>query len=55
MTLYQESDVTTSNVNRGLRDRLAIELGEMREQGVYKQLQHIMGAQSAVVIASMLR
>jgi len=49
MTLYDESDVTTSVVNRGLEERLRSELDDMRERGVYKELLHIMGRQSAVV------
>ncbi len=49
MTLYAESDVTAANVNRGLAERLKVELGEMVQSGVHKTLQHIMGRQSAVV------
>ncbi len=49
MTLYTESDVTDGIVNRGLEQRLASELADMRERGVFKTLQHIMGRQSAVV------
>jgi glycine C-acetyltransferase len=49
MTLYTESDVTDGIVNRGLEQRLAGELADMRERGVFKTLQHIMGRQSAVV------
>ena len=36
-------------MNRGLEGRLGAELGEMREQGVFKTLLHILGRQSAVV------
>ncbi len=39
----------TSNVNRGLEHRLVSELGEMRENGVHKELLHIMGRQAPVV------
>ncbi|MFQ5678134.1 MAG: glycine C-acetyltransferase [Gemmatimonadota bacterium] len=49
MTLYQESEVATRDGNRGLQERLAAELREMHERGVYKELQHILGRQSAVV------
>ncbi len=49
MTLYDEGDVTTSSVNRGLEERLTAELDDMREHGVHKELLHIMGRQSAVV------
>jgi glycine C-acetyltransferase len=49
MTLYEEGDVSTSPVNEGLNRRLAGELAEMREQGVLKRLQHILGAQGPVV------
>lgn len=49
MTLYEEGDVSTSPVNEGLNRRLAGELGEMREQGVFKHLQHICGPQGPVV------
>jgi glycine C-acetyltransferase len=41
--------VTDGIVNRGLEQRLASELADMRERGVFKTLQHIMGRQSAVV------
>ncbi len=49
MTLYEEGDVSTSPVNEGLNRRLAGELDEMREQGVFKHLQHICGPQGPVV------
>ncbi len=49
MTLYEESDVVSALVNRGLERRLASELDEMRERGVHKKLLHILGRQSAVV------
>ena len=49
MTLYDETDVATVNVNRGLETRLREELDQMRENGVHKELLHIMGRQSAVV------
>ncbi len=49
MTLYEEGDVSTSPVNEGLNRRLAGELGEMREQGVFKHLQYICGPQGPVV------
>ena len=49
MTLYDESDVATVNVNRGLEGRLRAELDDMRERGVHKTLLHIMGRQAAVV------
>ena len=49
MTLYEERDVLTSNVNRGLEHRLVSELGEMKENGVHKELLHIMGQQAPVV------
>ena len=48
MTLYQEPDVA-SGVNPGLERRLRAELDDMRQRGVYKELQHLMGRQSAVV------
>lgn len=49
MTLYEEGEVSTSPVNEGLNRRLAGELGEMLEQGVFKHLQHICGPQGPVV------
>ncbi len=49
MTLYDESDVGTANVNAGLERRLRAELDDLRERGVYKELLYIMGRQSAVV------
>ena len=49
MTLYEEGDVSTSPVNGGLNRRLAGELAEMQEQGVFKRLQHICGPQGPVV------
>jgi len=49
MVLYKEADVSGSAVNEGLNQRLAAELAEMQEQGVYKTLLHIMGMQGAVV------
>jgi glycine C-acetyltransferase len=49
MVLYQESDVAGSAVNAGLNRRLASELREMQDQGVYKVLLHIQGMQGAVV------
>jgi glycine C-acetyltransferase len=48
MTLYSER-IGGRTVNQGLSERLARELGEMREQGVMKTLRHIDSAQSAVV------
>lgn len=44
MTLYEESELGGGNVNRGLEERLSRELREMRERGVYKELQHILGS-----------
>ena len=49
MTLYEEGDVSASPVNEGLNRRLASELAEMHEQGVFKHLQHICGPQGPVV------
>ena len=49
MTLYEEGDVSASPVNEGLNRRISTELAEMREQGVLKRLQHILGMQGAVV------
>ena len=49
MVLYKEADVSGSAVNNALNRRLASELAEMQEQGVYKSLLHIMGMQGAVV------
>lgn len=49
MVLYEEADVSGSAVNDGFNRRLAGELAEMQEQGVYKTLLHIMGMQGAVV------
>ncbi|MEK6254731.1 MAG: glycine C-acetyltransferase [Gemmatimonadales bacterium] len=49
MVLYEEADVSGSAVNEGFNRRLAGELAEMQEQGVYKTLLHIMGMQGAVV------
>jgi len=49
MTLYNESDVATVNVNRGFETRLRSELDEMRERGVFKKLLYLMGRQAAVV------
>ncbi|MCG8469742.1 MAG: glycine C-acetyltransferase [Gemmatimonadetes bacterium] len=39
----------TSNVNRGLEDRLRAELDDMKARGVHKELLYIGGRQSAVV------
>lgn len=49
MVLYDESDVTAAAVNRGFNRRLAAELADMKAEGVWKRLQHIMGAQGPVV------
>jgi len=49
MALYEERDLAGGTVNRGLNERLADELSQMRQEGVYKTLQHIEGCQSAVV------
>ncbi len=49
MTLYEETDVASSGVNRGLEDRLTDELADMREGGVHKLLLHLTGRQAAVV------
>ncbi len=49
MTLYEEREVTTSNVNAGLESRLGAELQGMVESGVHKELLHIMGPQGPVV------
>jgi len=49
MVLYEEADVSGSAVNESFNRRLAGELAEMQEQGVYKTLLHIMGMQGAVV------
>ena len=49
MVLYEEADVSGSAVNASFNKRLAGELAEMQEQGVYKTLLHIMGMQGAVV------
>ena len=49
MVLYEEADVSGSAVNDGFNRRLAGELAELQEQGVYKTLLHIMGMQGAVV------
>ncbi|MDT8435434.1 MAG: glycine C-acetyltransferase [Gemmatimonadota bacterium] len=49
MTLYEEGDVAASPVNEGLNRRLAGELRDMREEGVLKRLQHILGPQGPVV------
>ena len=38
MVLYEEADVSGSAVNEGFNRRLAGELAEMQEQGVYKTL-----------------
>ena len=49
MVLYEEADVSGSAVNAGFNRRIAAELRDMEEQGVYKTLLHIMGMQGAVV------
>ena len=49
MVLYEESDVTSTAVNRNFGRRLSEELADMRAEGVWKRLQHIMGAQGPVV------
>lgn len=49
MVLYDESDMTSSAVNREFNRRLAEELAEMKAEGVWKKLQHIMGMQGPVV------
>jgi len=49
MVLYEESDVTSTAVNRTFGRRLAEELADMKAEGVWKRLQHIMGAQGPVV------
>ena len=48
MTLYDE-EVGAGAGNAGLDRRLGEELEEMKERGVHKELQHILGRQSAVV------
>ena len=48
MTLYSER-IGGATVNRGLSERLARELDDMRDQGVLKRLRHIEGPQSAVI------
>lgn len=48
MTLYSER-IGGTTLNQGLSERLARELGEMRDQGVLKTLRHIEGPQSAVI------
>ncbi len=48
MTLYSER-IGGTTLNQGLSERLARELGEMRDRGVLKTLQHIEGPQSAVI------
>jgi len=49
MVLYREADVSGSVVNASLNRRLAGELADMQEQGVYKVLLHLMGMQGALV------
>ena len=49
MVLYEEGDMGSTAVNAGFNRRLASELGEMREAGVFKDLQHILGQQGPVV------
>ncbi len=49
MTLYEENDLMSTNVNRGLETRLRAELDEMSEKGIHKELLYILGKQSAVV------
>jgi len=49
MSLYEETELAVSNVNRGFEERLRGELADMHERGVYKEMQHILGPQSAVV------
>ena len=41
MVLYDESDMASSAVNREFNRRLAEELAEMKAEGVWKKLQHI--------------
>ena len=48
MTLYSER-IGGTTLNQGLSERLARELGEMRDRGVLKTLRYIEGPQSAVV------
>ena len=48
MTLYSER-IGGTTLNQGLSERLARELGEMRDRGVLKTLRHIEGPQSAVI------
>ena len=49
MTLYNEGDVNTTNVNPGFETRLRGELEDMRERGVLKELLYLMGPQGPVV------
>jgi glycine C-acetyltransferase len=49
MVLYEEADMGSTAVNAAFNQRLAGELGEMRSQGVFKTLQHILGDQGPVV------
>ena len=49
MVLYDESDMSSTAVNRGFNRRLAEELADMKAEGVWKRLEHILGAQGAVV------
>jgi glycine C-acetyltransferase len=48
MTLYSER-IGGTTLNLGLSERLARELGEMRDRGVLKTLRYIEGPQSAVI------
>jgi glycine C-acetyltransferase len=48
MTLYSER-IGGTTLNQGLSERLARELGEMRDRGVLKTLRYIEGPQSAVI------
>jgi glycine C-acetyltransferase len=48
MTLYSER-IGGTTLNQGLSERLARELGEMRDRGVLKTLRYVEGPQSAVI------
>ena len=49
MVLYEEGDMGSTAVNEGFNRRLAGAMGDMREAGVFKDLQHILGQQGPVV------
>ena len=54
MVLYEEGDMGSTAVNAGFNRRVASDLDDMREAGVFKDLQHILGQQVPVLLETLL-